>query len=330
MDIIKRKILIKKSLKPVDSDNDGVLDSLTLSADDLFVQIPLKQTIKDIGVYTDEQEEEEVINLDSIWDTSNDGSGEIEEEENDEVTTDYTDGEIFGGGGSSDVYGCTNPDALNYNPDATQSCSDCCELPADASGGDAGADQEGNIAAASCHYLSKKTEEKWKNFKKDTGSNGGLTISREWCTGTRSGCPKRTECGGNGCGGEKCCPDPSAGRQKLVESCPDEYSCKGTTTSNKDCCWSIDNEKILKNLHLHKTEETTTYTCKKTETKTYTSNPGSYSYCGVSSTPYDCGDIKVAGIKIGDKWCRKECTDCEEKKEYTHYWYFSCVPEEAF
>lgn len=319
MDIIKRKILIKKSLKPIDTDSDGVLDSLTLSADDLFLQIPLKQTIKDIGVYTDEPEEEEVINLDSIWDTSNDGSGEIEEEGDDEVITDYTDGEIFGGGGTTTVVGCMDPDASNYNSSATQACTDCCEFGTTGGGTQTGSGGSGDVGGGnvgSCHYLSGESDKKWGDYE-DTAKS----ISEQWCAGTRSGCPKKKDCAGNGCGGEKCCPDPAYGKNKLVWDCPDDYDCKKNVT----CCEAADKDKLLRKLYNNKSEDVTEYKCNKIEEKFYTSDPGPYFGCSIAKYPRPCS-ITVLDLTING-FCREECTDCEETKAYKHYWYFSCIEE---
>jgi hypothetical protein len=50
----ERKIKIDRELTTIDSDGDGVPDTLTLvNKKDLYIPILIKQTIKDLGVYTD-------------------------------------------------------------------------------------------------------------------------------------------------------------------------------------------------------------------------------------------------------------------------------------
>jgi hypothetical protein len=69
-----RKIKIKKEITAIDSDDDGVNDAIVfLNKKDLYIPIVLKQSIKDLGMYTDYEEPNIVPEVISDWDTTNDG-----------------------------------------------------------------------------------------------------------------------------------------------------------------------------------------------------------------------------------------------------------------
>lgn len=64
MEKYERKININRGLTTLDKDGDGTDDSIVLiNKDDLFIPIILRQTFKDLGIYTDHEQEPEPINL---------------------------------------------------------------------------------------------------------------------------------------------------------------------------------------------------------------------------------------------------------------------------
>ena len=114
----------------MDTNDDGIDDTIAyLNKDDLFLPILLKQSIKDLGVYTDHKEESETIDLGSFWDPNNDGSGD-----GGVGTSGGGLGNPYSGDTESEVVdsdletiGCMDENALNYNPLATAACAGCCD-----------------------------------------------------------------------------------------------------------------------------------------------------------------------------------------------------------
>jgi hypothetical protein len=159
MEFIKRIVPLYKYLQPYSSNNDGILDSLAIQPIDKSLQIPIVHRLDDIGVYTvltdEEQDEFEIIELDSVWDFTNDGTDQIPNwSPGVSPTTDFEDETLNSGAaefGDFGVIGCiddtaTNyvfninpalynlldPNGANYDPSYTyQGCSDCCEYPAE-------------------------------------------------------------------------------------------------------------------------------------------------------------------------------------------------------
>ena len=71
MEYIQRKVFLTKYLRPFDSDGDGVMDSLILSATTKTIQIPLTQTFDDMGIYDiSDEETADIIDINSVF---NDG-----------------------------------------------------------------------------------------------------------------------------------------------------------------------------------------------------------------------------------------------------------------
>ena len=71
MEYIQRKVFLTKYLRPFDSDGDGVMDSLILSATTKTIQIPLTQSYDDMGIYDISDEETvDIIDINSVF---NDG-----------------------------------------------------------------------------------------------------------------------------------------------------------------------------------------------------------------------------------------------------------------
>ena len=81
MEFLRRKVYLSKYFRPYDSDGDGILDSLILSATTKTLQIPLIQKFDDIGIYRPLDpmvEDVEIIDIDNLWSTSNDGRGDVD------------------------------------------------------------------------------------------------------------------------------------------------------------------------------------------------------------------------------------------------------------
>ena len=81
MEFFRRKVYLSKYFRPYDSDGDGILDSLILSATTKTLQIPLIQKFDDIGIYRTLDpmaEDVEIIDIDNLWSTSNDGRGDVD------------------------------------------------------------------------------------------------------------------------------------------------------------------------------------------------------------------------------------------------------------
>ena len=120
MEFLKRKVFLTKYLVPVDSDNDGVLDSLTLSATTKTLQIPLVQSFDDIGIYDTISEEDqipfEVIDFGNMWDETNDGSDDGGTGGNGEIIpVDWGSGDGgVGSNGEDTLELCDDPNATNY------------------------------------------------------------------------------------------------------------------------------------------------------------------------------------------------------------------------
>jgi hypothetical protein len=223
MEKYERKIKINRVIKSLDTDNDGVDDTLTLvNNDDLYVSFLLKQTIKDIGVYTD-YVEEDVFDLNSFWETSNNGSGDFGTNQISIGFNNPYDGglETQVGDDNLSVYGCTDPNSVNYNPQATLndgSCDDGTGLSPNVSDEGSVVTVNGNVFGG-CFTL----------------SSGPISLSQldfytipymtqkaiEWCKATHPSCnqnwiqgdtssyPILNNCPPNGCGSSNiCCPGP--------------------------------------------------------------------------------------------------------------------------
>ena len=213
MEKYERKIKIKRVLESIDTNNDGIDDTLAfVNKDDLYVSVLLKQTIKDLGVYTDYEEEPEVIDLNGFWDTDNDGSDDGGTNPiNDGVSGDYgsgidpttTSGDIE----NPVVYTCLDQNALNFagieavqqsfqgwdgNPDTPAvyaACSNCCQYEGDGptagSGGNSGSGTSSDNSATGCFKLSTGFTTLEPTL--DT-VNYLINLAQQWCEGTYSAC----------------------------------------------------------------------------------------------------------------------------------------------
>jgi hypothetical protein len=168
MEFLRRKVYLSKYFRPYDSDGDGILDSLILSATTKTLQIPLIQKFDDIGIYRTLDpmvEDVEIIDIDNLWSTSNDGRGDVDYTEVDtqsSATNQGDEGSVNQEGTNSIGSVCTDDTAINYilneegytnatlgtniNGDSVlilssgeellyTSCSDCCNYPTTSEGG---------------------------------------------------------------------------------------------------------------------------------------------------------------------------------------------------
>lgn len=122
-----RKILLKNKLQVLDTDGDGVGDSLVLlPKEPTYLHILLTESVDNMGTFTEYEEVEEIIDLNGIWDTTNDGSGDGGTiPTNPGVTTNYGGGTTTDTDGSTETLGCTDPLASNYEPNATTDDGSC-------------------------------------------------------------------------------------------------------------------------------------------------------------------------------------------------------------
>jgi hypothetical protein len=68
MEYIKRKVYLNKYLTPFDSNGDGVLDSIVISATTKTLQIPLIHSYDDMGIFEVSDEESfEIIEVSSLF-----------------------------------------------------------------------------------------------------------------------------------------------------------------------------------------------------------------------------------------------------------------------
>jgi len=222
MDRYERNIKINRVLTTLDTNNDGVDDTIAyLNQEDLYLPFLLKQSIKDLGVYTDYEEEEEIIDLGGFWNTSNDGFGDGGTNPiSGGGTNPYGDGvdssEVESNGGVDIIYGCTDPTDPNYNSSATVDDGSCLssqdfdtgvtveDNSTEPSGG--GSNQSNG---AGCYRLnSGETSQDWPSY-----FNTAFLSSVNWCQGTYPSCgsnnayPIDTNCQPNGCTSTTtCCP----------------------------------------------------------------------------------------------------------------------------
>jgi len=77
MEKYTRKILSNRVITSIDTDGDGQDDAITLMPlTPVNIQFFLKEDIDNMGLFTDFVEEAEVIDIDNVWDLTNDGSGD--------------------------------------------------------------------------------------------------------------------------------------------------------------------------------------------------------------------------------------------------------------
>jgi hypothetical protein len=125
MEFISRKVFLTKDLVPYDSDGDGVMDSLILSATTKSLLIPLRQSFDDIGIYeTDDEEFVEIIDIGGIFDDSIDGDDITQP-----TTPEEPDTNDWDSGGSSqtdgqEIFYCSDTSATNYLVKTTETRDD--------------------------------------------------------------------------------------------------------------------------------------------------------------------------------------------------------------
>lgn len=252
MEKYERKIKVKKELTTIDTNNDGIEDTIVyINSDDLFISVILKQTIKDLGVYTDYEEEPEIIDLDNLWDTTHDGVGDGGTNPifDGEIVIEYDEDESFDDDFDLDFYGCTDPEATNYSETATID-DDSCEYPPVPGCTDPNAnnyDPEATINDQSCEYddiegggsiqggCFKISSQIMTQIQLNVIYTVDFMTARaqEWCQATHEDCVGITEvnCEPNGCLGlgDGCCPGPPLSLQLLtVDQCQEEgFDCDG-------------------------------------------------------------------------------------------------------
>jgi hypothetical protein len=117
-----RTVLLKNRIQVIDTDGDGIGDSIVyLPKDPINIQFTMTEDVQNLGLYTEYEELGEEIDLNGMWDTTNYGGGD--------GGTGYTQsgglppyggtGDTTDNNGLTDVEGCTDPLADNYNPAAT-------------------------------------------------------------------------------------------------------------------------------------------------------------------------------------------------------------------
>lgn len=259
MEKYERNIKVKRILTTIDTNNDGIDDTIAyINQEDLFLPILIKQSIKDLGVYTDYKEEEETVDLGSFWDTNNTGDDDYGTNPISTGTTDnYSDGtESIGGGSVLGIYGCMDMNAPNYNTGATINC--CCDygFTGGTSSSGVSTDNPASSIGGGCFHLS-------------TGCSSDLSFAdeswmedraEEWCKATHAACSTsyviHPDCIPNGCGVAHttgciataanptvipnpchCCPGPSNTHHLLTQSeCTSEgFACDGTYDNGCNC-----------------------------------------------------------------------------------------------
>lgn len=135
MSFYSRKIPYYKSLRLIDTDGDGIKDTITYKpfGDYYYVQFGMEQTIKNIGHYNvGVNDDFEVIDSSYIWDESNNGNNNNNPNEPPPLTN-ITGGTLGTGLQQEPTAFCSDPEASNYNPSLIgnsnfEACSDnsCC------------------------------------------------------------------------------------------------------------------------------------------------------------------------------------------------------------
>jgi len=242
----ERNIKVKRILTTIDTNDDGVDDTIAyLNKEDLFLPILLKQSIKDLGVYTDYKEEEETIDLGSFWVTTNDGYGDFGTNPiSSGATSPYgtpADGtDTVLSASTLETEGCMDPNAINYYSGATIPCAGCCDY-----GFSGGTSQTGGSSSnpaddvgGGCFKLNSGCYE----YQSGLPSLATMTtVAINWCKadpcGGGSGYPISSTCIPNGCGGSACCPGPANTHHLLTPSeCTAEgFTCDGTYSNGCNC-----------------------------------------------------------------------------------------------
>lgn len=240
MELFERKIVIKRFISQIDADNDGFVDSIGLISKDVYIPITLTQSIKNLGVYTDDEEDDgtQILDLSSVWDSSNDGNSDSGSDIDGTIDNPYeTNLEVGGIGG--DIVGCMDPLALNYSPAVTLPCTDCCQYTEGFEGGNFGdGSGAGATSIGACMRLSSGCQSKdWFIFGNPTASYllDAAASANSWCSATHPSCgnayPIVNGCSGNGCGGDVCCPGPINTYVVFGQNntgCGDSDDCNGT------------------------------------------------------------------------------------------------------
>ncbi len=271
MEKYERNIKIKRILTSIDTDNDGIDDTIAyINQEDLFLPILIKQSIKDLGVYTDIKPPKEVIDLGSFWDTDNSGYGDFgtnpissgTTSDYDENTTNET------GVGDFTITGCMDPTALNYSESATVQCGGCCDYGFDGDSSSTGFSDSTTPgpSGSGCYKIATGC----KSTIADLPSNADLkTKAEQWCKATHSSCGTNYAiidgCASNGCGAAQttgciannptyptvipnpcnCCPGPVNTQHLLTQiECVNEgFNCSGDFDSGCPC--ESDGDKIF-------------------------------------------------------------------------------------
>jgi hypothetical protein len=229
-----KKIKVNLGIVGLLDPNDSGTTVTYVNTDDLFIPFILKQNIKDLGVYTDYKEKAEIIDLGNFWNISNNGVNDGGQNPiSDGVSNPYGNNDggdtLYYGDGNYTIYGCTDPNALNYNPNATVDDGSCDNgaINLGTSDNTTNVDQPQNLGGGL-----------FKLSSGDVSDPGSLSdsylidLANKWCRAIHPSCggayPILTNCTPNGCPTttQTCCPGPQNTYRLFVSSdCTGQVNC---------------------------------------------------------------------------------------------------------
>ena len=262
MEKYERNIKVKRILTTIDTDNDGIEDTIAyINQEDLFLPILIKQSIKDLGVYTDVKPPREVVDLGSFWNTDNDGYGDFgtnpissgETSNYDENNTNVTTP------GDFIITGCMDMNAINYSDSATVQCVSCCDygFTGGTTSGGVSVDTPAGSIGGGCYLLGTSCKATVAELPSITTLENKAD---EWCKAIHPSCGTSYAiidgCKSNGCGKAQttgciatasaptvipnpchCCPGPANTHHLLTQAeCTSEgFGCDGTFDNGCNC-----------------------------------------------------------------------------------------------
>lgn len=237
-----KKIKVNLSIVGLPDPNNSGTTVTYVNTEDLFIPFILKQGIKDLGVYTDYKEKAEIIDLGNFWNISNDGVNDGGQNPiGDGISNPYGNNDagdtLNYGDGNYEIYGCTDPNALNYNPNATVDDGSCDNgtINFGTSDNTTNVDQPQNLGGGL-----------FKLSSGDVSDPGSLSdsyltdLANKWCRAIHPSCnpnwvsgdvnsyPILSNCTPNGCPPftQTCCPGPQNTYRLFVSSdCTGQVNC---------------------------------------------------------------------------------------------------------